>query len=439
MARRLVIALVVLALLMSAAVAAPAAGAILAGAARVDITPELPGPAKVCLGGYGARMAKPAQGVHDPVYARALVLTDGKEKVCFLALDATQPPSLLKSDLLPKLKSLGIEARGLIVGASHSHSAPDNHSESGPLISAVFGAKNPYLYDKFLQGSLAAITQANAALRPAAVGCAAAQLADMNHNRRGEQGSKQVDPALTVLRVDDREGKPMAVLFNFTAHPTIMDYDNMLISAEWPGAAETTIEQALPGTVALYFNGAEGDQSPSADKYGKAYEAVAGFGKAIAEQALAVRGQAKCSAQARLVAVSAELPLPKAEVSPAFMEITGKEYNISREVANAALGALTSKTIEQDVVVVGDLVAMSVAGEMVSDPLGLGLKEVARKAGFTCPLIVGLSPRDLCYILDKPGYIKGGYEASMSFYGPELGEMVVGGLAALVEQVKAAK
>jgi len=435
MRRLLFVAVLVAALLLPVV----AQAVLLAGAARVDLTPQLPGPAgqKICLGGYGARNAKPAQGVHDPVCARALVLSDGQQKLCFLSLDATQPPVRLKPDLLARLKDLGFGSGGFIVGASHSHSAPDNHSDQGPLIAAAFGARSQYLYDKFLEGALAAVTQAHAALRPAVVGCARTNLVDMSHNRRGEQGGRASDPALSLLRVDGQDGQPIALLFNFTAHPTILDDDNMLISAEWPGAAETALEQALPGAVALFFNGAEGDQSPSTGRFGAKFDAVAGFGGEIAKQALALRGQAKTAPAVRLAVASAELALPKPEVSPAFMEITGKEYGISREIANAALGALTSKSVEQSVVVVGDMVLITVPGEMVSEPLGLGLKAMAAQAGFACPVVVGLSPLDISYILDQKGYQAGGYEASMSFYGPGLGQALVDGLTRLVAQVKA--
>ena len=45
-----------------------------AGVARVDLTPPME--MKATLGGYGERMSRPAEGVHDRVFAKALVLAD---------------------------------------------------------------------------------------------------------------------------------------------------------------------------------------------------------------------------------------------------------------------------------------------------------------------------------------------------------------------------
>lgn len=49
--------------------AASSAHAVMAGAAKADITPD-PAKYRVPLAGYGARMGKPATGIHDPLYAK---------------------------------------------------------------------------------------------------------------------------------------------------------------------------------------------------------------------------------------------------------------------------------------------------------------------------------------------------------------------------------
>src|ERR1044072_3899411 len=49
-----------------------------AGVARVNLTPPLE--MKAALGGYGERMSKPAVGVHDAVWVKALVLAQGNRK-----------------------------------------------------------------------------------------------------------------------------------------------------------------------------------------------------------------------------------------------------------------------------------------------------------------------------------------------------------------------
>jgi hypothetical protein len=77
-----------------------------------------------------------------------------------------------------------------------------------------------------------------------------------------------VDPELTITRIDAANatggGKPLAVLVNWTAHPTFMSEDDMLFSGDWPGHLQRTLESLIgQGVVAMYCNGAEGDQSPT--------------------------------------------------------------------------------------------------------------------------------------------------------------------------------
>src|SRR6185295_12401753 len=65
------------------ALAACAQGKLTAGVAKSDITPAVGTP----LAGYGARLAKPSTGVHDPTEARALIIDNGSEKIAFVSVD----------------------------------------------------------------------------------------------------------------------------------------------------------------------------------------------------------------------------------------------------------------------------------------------------------------------------------------------------------------
>src|SRR2546427_376660 len=66
-----------------------------AGVARVNLTPPLE--MKAALGGYGERMSKPAVGVHDAVWAKALVLTQGGRKFALVTADVLGFPPRFKA------------------------------------------------------------------------------------------------------------------------------------------------------------------------------------------------------------------------------------------------------------------------------------------------------------------------------------------------------
>src|SRR6267142_3095148 len=97
-----------------------------------------------------------------------------------------------------------------------------------------------------------------------------------------------MNPILSVLRADGDDGKCRALLVHFATHPTLLGASNMLISAEWPGVLQQELEAAFPGAVALYCNGAEGDQSPDGAKGTDEFSRVQDFGSRLAEKAEAL-------------------------------------------------------------------------------------------------------------------------------------------------------
>jgi len=421
--------------LATAALAMPAAAALTAGAARFDITPDLQAMAPVVQGGYGARMGKPAEGVHDPVYARALAISDGEQRICLVSMDLTGVPDNLNRDLIERLgKELGLNYGSLLICATHTHSSQANMSPVPPFIAAIFGPYNEKLYNFVRDRTEQAIREAIATMRPAEIGIATRELPGFNHNRRGEQGNTCTDDQMTVLYARTAQGQPIGVVVFYAAHATVMDSDNFLISADWPGAMERAIEFALPGVVALHINGAEGDQAPSV-KFGSTFASVEFYGAALAQQAVELANAAPTTAPAKVASAWEDLKLPKPEVSPAFMEITGKEYHISRELAESLAKQVTVSSIPVSAVRVGGLVVVGVPGEAICE-LGLELKRRAHAAGAEYAAVGGLAGRDVSYILTQEQYNRGGYEASMSFYGPKLGEKIVDALAALIDKVR---
>ena len=76
---------------------------------------------------------------------------------------------------------------------------------------------------------------------------------------------------------------------------------------------------------------------------------------------------------------------------------------------------------------IGDLVIVGAPGEMTAE-LGLKIKGDMTQSGVKYPVIGGLANQWISYILSEQEYTKGGYEASVSFYGPELGSVIVEGM-----------
>src|SRR5262245_54815446 len=249
------------ALIVGSMVVTDSAGAaeLRAGTARVDLTPPLE--LKSSLGGYGERMNRPAEGVHDRVFAKALALSDGTRKFTVVTVDIVAFPPALKPALVERLADSGLTNDQLLLLPSHSHTSIEMNAinPANTFDIPQMGIHNPKVYE-FLIGWLAQLVRdAGNRLVPVQIGTSVTQISGWNRNRRK---TPALDQNLTVSRIDKLDGSPLAVFVNFTAHPTFMSSKDMLFSGDWPGHLQRTLESLIgDNVVAMYSNGAEGDQS----------------------------------------------------------------------------------------------------------------------------------------------------------------------------------
>jgi len=270
------------------------ANALDVGAARCDITPDVKAH-KVPLAGYGARQGRPATGVHDPLHAKVLFFREGKTAMAIVTCDLRSVTPQLKKQTLQKAADLGLTMDTLFLCASHTHDGPAIFPEK--FWQLQFGECDPAVIDMMSSSIAAGLHAAARNLAPARVGFGSERLDGFTRNRRWRYDNQArvtagetaaVNPTLSVLRVDGAGGQCQALLVHFATHPTLLGASNMLVSAEWPGALQRALEAAFPGAVALYSNGAEGDQSPDGAKGAGEFERVNDFGTRLAQHAQTV-------------------------------------------------------------------------------------------------------------------------------------------------------
>jgi len=121
------------------------------------------------------------------------------------------------------------------------------------------------------------------------------------------------------------------------------------------------------------------------------------------------------------------LPLPDREAHPDFMLTGGKEYGLDEEKINILLEQVFPEQTYVGACRLGDLLIVGAPGELIAE-LGLTIKEDLRVRGIKYPVIGGLANEWISYILSEEEYLKGGYESSVSFYGKDLGDVIVGGM-----------
>lgn len=243
---------------------------LLAGVSRRDIIP----PVGIPHLNWGSQTHVEAIGI-DPagMYATAIVLSDGTQKFAMVDVDALFVGNL--DDAIARAaKMSGIPAEHIRLGATHTHAGPMFQREKGPLnVDPAPYEKMMADYHQLLVDRISwAIVEANQNLRPVHAGSAKG-VGTININRRmratadgppavGRNETGPTDKDLIVIRIDDAEGKPYAVLVNYQCHGIVLTYENKLISPDWVGMMRKTVEKSLPGATALFFQGAAGDQGP---------------------------------------------------------------------------------------------------------------------------------------------------------------------------------
>ena len=401
------------------------ASAIEANVAVIKLTPPLE--MGYTLGGYGARMSKPAEGIHDNIWAKALVLNDGGKKYVIVTLDVLGLPPNVKPQVIEKLNQEEWTEENILLLPSHSHTSLEMFALNDKNIFnlAPIGIFQQELLDFVVQALADLIKSADQDLQPVKIGSQSKQIEGLNRNRRG---ASYIDDYLTVTRIDHLNGKPMTVLVNWTGHPTIMDEHDMLVSGGWPGYLQRELE-AWIGTdvVAMYYNGPQADQSVIAEAAGSHYEKAERYGRTMAIHALNLYTDIDPSDDIRFDYNYKIIQLPEREAHPNFMETGGKEYGLNEEKITILLEQVFPVQTSIGACRLGDLLIIGAPGELSAE-LGLNIKEKLKTRGIQYPAIGGLANQWISYILSENEYHKSGYEASVSFYGKDLGQVIVSGM-----------
>lgn len=228
--------------------------------------------------GYGARHDALSNGILDPLYAEAVVLDFAGKKLAIVGLDLGRSPAERSLQIIRKRikDQAGIEWS--FIAGSHTHHGPvlELIDEPGKG-KGKFDAALRY-YKQMEDGIVAAILEANSKMVPAKMAVGSVRLEDFNRNRHTKIEPKPSDRDLEVMRFDTADGKPLATIVNFTAHPTSIDAAILKFSADFVGAMKDTVRKELGGNV-VFMQGAAGDQS--ANRAGKDYQA---FGAALGQE-----------------------------------------------------------------------------------------------------------------------------------------------------------
>jgi len=204
----------------------------------------------VYMGAYGAPYTRgPAQGVHDPIFARSFAIEGNGGGLVMSIVDLPGMGNEITREVRKQVAAkTGLSEAQILVGTTHSHSAPDFMGLWGGV---------PGGYRDFLIATVTKSMSAAWTMRAPGILKVATDKAPAN-NRRGWGFT---DDDMTVLDAFDLESQRIGTVIVFAAHPVVLGEDNKLISCDYPGYFVKDLEATLGAPVAL-FNGTLGDASP---------------------------------------------------------------------------------------------------------------------------------------------------------------------------------
>jgi hypothetical protein len=411
-----------------------------AGTALIDISPE-PG---VQLAGY-PHCPRPNTGVHDPLYAAALVLDNGAVRKAFLCLDLLSIGKQAVRRLRAKFDF------DITVSTTHTHSGP---WASEPLASETAeGIRQNPAYMAFLEARM------EQAVRAAADNCFDAAFATgvgrcgreqgVGGNRRVKDGLQ--DPSVNVMAVRDARGAVRAVFLNYALHPTFLHAENTLASADYPGYIRRFLKFAFPEAVFLFAQGTSGDQSSRYHRMGQDFDEAARVGATLGVEVFHTIGRMAFSDRLDIAVETfalADLPMkrfpPLAEALEAeraavaaFEAAKSGDYLTMRNAELAMFGAQNTVSFarmsgggyaspelpfEVQIVRLGDTCVVALQGEAFVE-FGLAIKAASPAAKtFVLETSNGYAPG---YLYTEEAGREGGYEVGTSMFASGAGDRLV--------------
>lgn len=414
-----------------------------AGAAKIEITPPLGRP----MAGYASR-TETAVGVHDPLYARALVCEGNEGCVALVAADLAEIPDRLYTAVVREVTvRTSIGSDQLQVLAVHTHGGPD--------------FPGPDAYEGELVERLATVVaQAWEERREALVAVGTGTVSHIGRNRRSADGP--VDNDVTVLRIDDTRGRGIATLLNYSCHPTTLGPDNLLYTADYPGVVCAAVDRAVDG-VAIFTTGAQGDVNPGGysaegSMIGEVvpwrnYASAERYGAEVARVALEVRDRLRPEPASSVWGRSRVIEVPRKPL-PTPAEALGGVERAREELARVSAGGtpdqvaaakkalvyaqiLASQAADTDrdrpvsvrlsALGIGPAVHAGLPGELFAE-LGMRIK---REVGYGSTFVAVYCNGAMGYIPTREALEAGGYEPRASILRPGGGETITQAAIAL--------
>lgn len=419
-----------------------------AGAAASNITPPLGEP---IVGGWES---PPAKHIHDELHARCLVLDDGQTRLAFAICDSVGIPREVFDEAKRQIhEATGLPIENMLMSATHTHSATSSRTDNRMVRAEKLNAYQSFLARRIADGVLRALHN----LEPARIGWGKAEVPSQVFNRRWYLtpgyplpnpygGTDQVmmnppagnpnllrpagptDPEVAFLSVQSRDGRPIALLANYSLH-YVGGVPANEVSADYFAMFADRIQVLLkadrldPAFVGIMSNGTSGDVNNinfrEKGQRRPPYQKMREVANEVAEAVFQAHQQVRFQDWVPLAAAQQELTLAVRKPTPEQLAYVRKikekpesekpYHRHERTYADRALRQVEAPDQVQVILQafrIGDLAICAVPFEVFTE-IGLELKQTSP---FAQTFTIELANGSYGYLPTPRQHTLGGYE-----------------------------
>jgi neutral ceramidase len=203
------------------------------GFSKINLTPDF----ETATAGYGKRMGKSFTGVHDSLFVRTLVFTNGVKKVAIVSADLLIIPPTVTARLRTLLPEIGFSLDNTFLGAIHSHNSIGNWGEGAAAV--IYGGYEEKVVDFIASRIVKSIQVASQNTLASTIGTGSLNINEAVNNRVIKNGPE--DPMLRFIEIR-RADSLRLVFLSFTAHATCLSSKDLGLSRDYPGKLVDLVE-----------------------------------------------------------------------------------------------------------------------------------------------------------------------------------------------------
>ena len=375
-------------------------GGFTIGFAKVNLTPPEPR----STAGYGKRLGKHYDAVHDSVYVRTIVVDNGVHRVAIASADLLIIPPTVTALLEEQLPEVNFTLDNTYLGATHSHNSIGNWATGAT--SFMYGMYEDSVVQFIANKIKASILQASMEMLPATASIDSVAIPDGVRNRIDDDGP--VDPLLRMLRIE-RSDSTKILITSYTAHATCLFSRDLQLSGDYPGQLVQILE-SQGYDFAMFMAGAVGSHKPRAPEGG--WQCVEWMAEKIADNVK----KAKFKPMESNLLEMHRVPLALSKPQPKVLQ----EWRLKPGLFKIAFGDYPSFI---SALRFGDAVLLGTPCDF-SGEFNFALDSLAAQAG-VFPIVTSFNGGYIGYVTPEKYYEIDHYETQlMNWYGPGNGEYI---------------